>query len=132
MTWFGSFSYLLVFDFHVVFSSDHAVYNHSLTNNCFLLYIIILCLTVNFTSKQKSQVNIIKHVSNRILDLNLVIISGLSKSGCPNNKIDSISHLNLQVSIKRFLKINLAHVGMAQCMNALVDKVQKQEVPCTQ
>ena len=36
-----------------------------------------------------------------------------------------------QVSIKRFLKRNLAHVGMAQCMNALADKVQKQEVPCT-
>ena len=33
-----------------------------------------------------------------------------------------------QVSIKRFLKRNLAHVGMVQCMNALADKVQKQEV----
>ena len=29
-------------------------------------------------------------------------------------------------------KRNLAHVGMAQCMNALVDKVHKQEFPCTQ
>ena len=29
-------------------------------------------------------------------------------------------------------KRNLAHVGMAQCMNALADKVQKQEVSCTQ
>ena len=34
-----------------------------------------------------------------------------------------------QVSIKRFLKRNLAHVGMVQCMNALADKVHKQEVP---
>ena len=37
-----------------------------------------------------------------------------------------------QVSIKRFLKRNLAHVGMVQCMNALADKVHKQEMPCTQ
>ena len=37
-----------------------------------------------------------------------------------------------QVSIKRFLKRNIAHVGMAQCINALADKVQKQDVPCTQ
>ena len=37
----------------------------------------------------------------------------------------------VQVSIKRFLKRNLAHVVMAQCMNALADEVQKQEVPCT-
>ena len=34
--------------------------------------------------------------------------------------------------LKRFLKRNLAHVGMVQCMNALADKVHKQEVPCTQ
>ena len=27
---------------------------------------------------------------------------------------------------------NLADVGMAQCMNALADKVHKQEVQCTQ
>ena len=40
--------------------------------------------------------------------------------------------LTVQVSIKRFLKRNLAHVGMVQCMNALADKVHKQEVPCTQ
>ena len=33
---------------------------------------------------------------------------------------------------KRFLERNLVHVGMAQCMNALADKVQKQGVPCTQ
>ena len=33
---------------------------------------------------------------------------------------------------KRFLKRNLADVGMSQCMNALADKVHKQEVPCTQ
>ena len=33
---------------------------------------------------------------------------------------------------KRFLKGNLAHVGMVQCMNALADKVQKQDVPRTQ
>ena len=32
-----------------------------------------------------------------------------------------------QVSIKRFLKRNLAHVGMVQRMNALADKVQKQD-----
>ena len=38
----------------------------------------------------------------------------------------------IKVSIKRFLKRNLAHVGMVQCMNALADKVQKQDVPCTQ
>ena len=37
-----------------------------------------------------------------------------------------------KVSIKRFLKRNLAHVGMVQCMNALADKVQKQDMPCTQ
>ena len=37
-----------------------------------------------------------------------------------------------KVSIKRFLKRNLAHVGMVQCMNVLADKVHKQEVPCTQ
>ena len=36
-----------------------------------------------------------------------------------------------QVSIKRFLERNLPHVEMSQCMNALVDKVHKQEVPCT-
>ena len=33
---------------------------------------------------------------------------------------------------KKFLKRNLAIVGMAQCMNALADKVYQQEVPCTQ
>ena len=38
----------------------------------------------------------------------------------------------VKVSIKRFLKRNLAHVGLAQCMNALADKVHKQEVPCLQ
>ena len=37
-----------------------------------------------------------------------------------------------QVSIKRFLKRNVAQVGIAQCMNALAAKVQKKEVPCTQ
>ena len=31
----------------------------------------------------------------------------------------------IQVSIKRFLKRNLPHVGMVQCMNALADKVEK-------
>ena len=33
---------------------------------------------------------------------------------------------------KRFLKRNLAHVGLSQCMNALADKVHvhKQEVAC--
>ena len=36
------------------------------------------------------------------------------------------------VSIKRFLKRNLAHIGIVQCMNTLADKVHKQEVPCTQ
>ena len=36
------------------------------------------------------------------------------------------------VSIKRSLKVNLADVGMAQCMNALADKAHKGEVPCTQ
>ena len=36
------------------------------------------------------------------------------------------------ISIKRFLKRNLPHVGMVQCMNALADKVHKQEVPYTQ
>ena len=36
-----------------------------------------------------------------------------------------------QVFIKRFLKRNLADVGMAQ-INALADKVDKQEVPCKQ
>ena len=34
------------------------------------------------------------------------------------------------ISIKKFLKRNLADVGMVQCMNALADKVHKQEVPC--
>ena len=38
--------------------------------------------------------------------------------------------LSRQVSIKRFLKINLADVGMVQCVNALADKGHKQEVPC--
>ena len=38
-------------------------------------------------------------------------------------------YIDGQVSIKRFLKRNLADVGMVQCMNALADKVQKQEVP---
>ena len=33
---------------------------------------------------------------------------------------------------KRILKRNLADVGIAQCMNALADKVHKQEKPCTQ
>ena len=33
---------------------------------------------------------------------------------------------------KKISKRNLAHVGMVQCMNALADKVHKQEVPCTQ
>ena len=34
---------------------------------------------------------------------------------------------------KKIFKRNPAHVGMAQCMNALADKVQNQEVPaCTQ
>ena len=33
---------------------------------------------------------------------------------------------------KKFLKENLADVGMAQCKNALADKVHKQEVACTQ
>ena len=46
--------------------------------------------------------------------------------------VDSGRFLIMKVSIKRFLKRNLAHVGMVQCMNALADKVHKQEVPCTQ
>ena len=50
---------------------------------------------------------------------------------CCNNAF-SPPFYNAQVSIKRFLKRNLAHVGMVQCMNALADKVHKQEVPCTQ
>ena len=29
------------------------------------------------------------------------------------------------IFIKRFLKRNLPHVGMVQCMNALADEVQK-------
>ena len=36
-------------------------------------------------------------------------------------------NLCTQVSIKRFLKRNLADGGTAQCMNALADKVRKQE-----
>ena len=50
-----------------------------------------------------------------------------------SNKHDTYRSMTLlkQVSIKIFLKRNLAHVGMAQCMNALADRVQKQ-VPCTQ
>ena len=35
-------------------------------------------------------------------------------------------------SPKKFLKKNLAHVGMVQFMNTLADKVQKQDMPCTQ
>ena len=52
----------------------------------------------------------------------------------PCNKIVKrlVSKKQNQVSIKRFLKRNLAHVGMTQCMYALADKVQKQTVPCTQ
>ena len=39
---------------------------------------------------------------------------------------------NKQVSIKkRFLKRNLADVCRDSSINALADKVQKQEVPCT-
>ena len=38
-----------------------------------------------------------------------------------------------QISIKRFLKRNLVHVGMAQCINALADKVYKnKKCHCTQ
>ena len=37
-----------------------------------------------------------------------------------------------QVSIKIFLKIKLADVYRDGSMNALADKVHKQEVPCTQ
>ena len=41
--------------------------------------------------------------------------------------------LNLQTtSLHKDSKGNLADIGMAQCMNALADKVHKQEVPCTQ
>ena len=52
----------------------------------------------------------------------------------PRNKLlkDFIKKEQKQVFIKRFQKGNLADVGIAQCMNALADKVQKQEVPCTQ
>ena len=42
-----------------------------------------------------------------------------------------ISTCILLVSIKIFLKRNLSDVGMAQCMDALADKVHKQEVPHT-
>ena len=31
-----------------------------------------------------------------------------------------------------FIRRNLADVGMVQCINALADKVQKQDVLCTQ
>ena len=34
----------------------------------------------------------------------------------------SLCFSTLIISIKRFLKRNLPHVGMAQCMNALADK----------
>ena len=50
---------------------------------------------------------------------------------CELSKNGNKGGLVMQVSMKRFLKGNLAHVGMAQCMSALADKVQKQEVPCT-
>ena len=38
----------------------------------------------------------------------------------------------LQDPYKKIPKRNVADVEMAQCMNALADKVNKQEVPCTQ
>ena len=52
----------------------------------------------------------------------------------PHNKLLKISIKKEQkhVSIKKFLKRDLLDVGLAQCMNALADKVHKQEVPCTQ
>ena len=43
----------------------------------------------------------------------------------PHNKIIVYQKRTEQIFIKRFLKIILAHVGMAQCMNALADKVYK-------
>ena len=45
-----------------------------------------------------------------------------------HNKLlkDFIKKEQKQVFIKRFLKRNLAH-GMAQCMNALADKVQNKK-----
>ena len=42
----------------------------------------------------------------------------------------TVHHIN-NISVN-ILKRNLADVGMAQCMNALADKVHKQDVPCTQ
>ena len=45
-----------------------------------------------------------------------------------HNKFKNIFTKNeqKQVSIKYFKKRNLAHLGMAQCMNALADKVRTQ------
>ena len=49
------------------------------------------------------------------------------------NKTSSAQALKpRKVLHKKISQRNLAHVGMAQCRNALADKVQKQEVPCTQ
>ena len=47
------------------------------------------------------------------------------------NRIQKPTSYSYSINL-RFLKRNLPHVGMVQCMNALVDKVQKQEVPYTQ
>ena len=36
--------------------------------------------------------------------------------------------MHKKISKKKFI----AHVGIVQCMNALADKVRKQDVPCIQ
>ena len=76
-------------------------------------------------------VSIGTQVSMQLL-VNYIGIIGASMSEPHTCQTASPAIYISKVSIKRFLKRDLAHVGMVQCMNALVDKVHKQEVPCTQ
>ena len=46
-------------------------------------------------------------------------------------QLDSIKQSLHKKIPKKILKRNLTDVGMSQSMNALADKVRKQEVPCT-
>ena len=57
--------------------------------------------------------------------------------GCCHDKMWGslrLTHTTLQTTSlhKKISKGNLADAEMAKCMNALAEKIHKQEVPCTQ
>ena len=66
------------------------------------------------------------HLSETISELDETVQLYTSS---PPGHAGSLTALSVQVSIKRFLKRNLADVSRDESMNALADKAQKQGMP---